>query len=65
MSDYADKSKHNEEQLLKISLEARKPVPNIQWNGLCHYCEDSVEQPRLFCSSLCAEGYDRVMNRKA
>lgn len=39
----------------KANLGKDVPVPN----GFCHFCEDDVAPPRIFCNSACATDYEK------
>lgn len=55
MSDNIDRASREIDRFLESQVnKTRNQVENIQANGLCHYCEESIEYPKLFCDGECA-----------
>ena len=60
MADTADASNNIEYRILEMRIEqARKNTRTIEHNGICHWCNDPVDAPKLFCDSICASEHGR------
>lgn len=62
MSDNLDRSAEHQELILKSQIATRKDTGNVTPTGTCHYCKESVAQPKLFCDGDCADDFDRITN---
>lgn len=61
MSDILDKSARQQEVIMESLLKVRRDVPDIVPTGKCHYCDEDIEMPKLFCDGDCADDYDKYM----
>lgn len=59
MSDILDKSTRQQEVVMKSLLSVRKEVPDIKPTGRCHYCDEDIEEPKLFCDGDCADDFEK------
>lgn len=58
-----DDTRMNQDKELYLLIKMRKPSLELVWNGICHYCEESVEEPKLYCSDICADAHDKQLAR--
>lgn len=61
MSDIIDKSTRQQELILESLIQQRAEVPKLFHSGRCHFCDEDVESPKLFCNGDCADDYDKQM----
>lgn len=60
MADILDQTDEVETRLLDMRIAAaRNAGRELFPNGVCHWCGDDVEMPRLFCDAACACDYER------
>lgn len=43
--------------------QSGKNLFKLKPKGLCHYCDDPVEYPKLYCNSDCASDHDKLIKR--
>lgn len=59
MSDIVDAA-HNEEYIITQALVSNpRAYHKLTSVGYCHYCDEPVEQPKLFCNGTCADHFDK------
>lgn len=63
--DVADKAEAQEAMQREAAINAARinQGPKLQHTGLCHYCEEEVEAPKLFCDGHCAGRYEQRKGR--
>jgi hypothetical protein len=61
VSDRADSE--IESSIQEAMYQASKKSANLKPNGICHYCQETVEGLQLFCDSDCATDHDKLINR--
>lgn len=65
MSDVVDRAAKEVEEHLQSNINKQLlRGENIQPNGLCHYCEEAIEFPKLFCNGGCADLHHRDPYRR-
>lgn len=63
MSDVVDVANRGIERELNMALRfGRREEGNLTPIGKCHYCEEPIDRPKLFCSGECADDHDRLSN---
>jgi hypothetical protein len=67
MMDVADRAESEVESYVTSQINHNKLLHGckITPKGKCHYCEEPVEHPKLFCNGECASDYDREEKIKA
>lgn len=64
MADDADRAQRIHDEDLARRLAHRKDVPDIRPKGRCHFCDEPVEHPKLFCDQYCAEDLERERRQR-
>lgn len=59
MADSIDIAQRQNERPGEAMLTYRKPEVRLQHTGFCHFCEEPVDSPKLFCNGECATQYDK------
>jgi hypothetical protein len=61
--DFADISSDlndlENEQLVN-QARAKAMIKKFPYNGHCYNCEDPLEEPKVFCDSLCRDEYEEM-----
>lgn len=56
--DDADLPQPRIEMTVQIAREQIKRAPALRHTGCCHFCDEPVESPLLFCEKACAEDFE-------
>lgn len=64
MADDADRAQRIADEDLARRLAHRKAVPEIRPKGRCHFCDEPVAHPKLYCDHFCAEDHDRERRQR-
>lgn len=59
MSDAADRANRQMEFDRTRATEYRRPVPDLEARGTCHWCEAPVGPRQKFCDDKCADDWER------
>jgi|LSQX01.1.fsa_nt_gb adenylate cyclase class IV len=60
--DLADRANDTIERELEAKLKQQRALfesSKLQHTGLCHYCEDEVTSPNIFCDEYCRDMHDK------
>jgi hypothetical protein len=58
MADEADMSDERIALTVQAAIEQARRAPALRARGCCHYCDEPVPAPLLFCDKTCAEDFD-------
>lgn len=62
--DFIDDTLKREQHLLELQIRAaREQRPAAVYTGECLACGEPVEQPRRWCSRVCAADWERLQGR--
>ena len=63
-SDRATELEEAERDFLVSQARRAARNPGIKPKGACHFCGEDVPEPRLFCDSDCADGFDKLQSAR-
>jgi hypothetical protein len=58
MADAADRADSETDAAFAEALWQARRAPALRPKGACHFCDEPVEAPKLFCSLECAEDFE-------
>jgi len=60
--DVVDRASQEEENVLAIQIrQATKVEHKLVAKGKCHYCDEEVVSPKLFCNTFCSEDHEKEL----
>lgn len=59
MSDDLDRATRAQDIILSSLISHRVDIPRITHIGVCNYCGEVVESPKLFCNGDCADDFEK------
>lgn len=64
MPDLVDLVNDQQQHILDLRIKnARQSQNTLRPKGRCYFCDEDVEQPRLFCDADCASDYDKLKRK--
>ncbi len=64
MNDEADRSDERIEAAIQEGIQRVRKCVSLFFTGECHFCGESVEEPKRFCDSYCRDDYDARQRAK-
>lgn len=58
--DEADRASLEEERALREATYRASRTPHLKPTGVCHWCDEPVEENRIFCDRDCREDWERA-----
>jgi hypothetical protein len=58
MSDEADRSDQKIADAIEQAIMQARSAPALRPNGKCHFCDEPVAAPLLFCDMDCAQDFE-------